>query len=250
MEDTLELMTLGRARIELENRNFATLLDNDDTLVCLKTDCRWTHMAKIDVLVVVNDIRATGEGTLELDRILADVANFGRDYDAKMDVGCPPHGASRGRMIIVAYLCKEVESAAAHHIQEVAPAKQWCSVTFVTAQDASGHSFVLHDEHTAYWGRAMFPEIRFWAKLVTGQTNEQGPPSYARWWYAFHIYMLGTFTFMIFTSPWPMLVMLISLGLFLAQMLLVLLYAEYRRRGRGTTEILEPMLEERSPHIC
>jgi hypothetical protein len=96
MEYTLaELMTLGRARIELENRNFTTLLDNDDTLVCLKTDCRWIFCAKFDVLVVVNDIRATGGGTLDLARILVDVANVTHYYDAKMDVGCPPHGFSQ-----------------------------------------------------------------------------------------------------------------------------------------------------------
>ena len=183
MEHTLaELMTLSRARIELENRNFTTLLDNDKTLVCLKTDCRWIFCAKLDVLVVVNDIRATGEGTLDLARILADVTNVTHDYDAKMDVGCPPHGFGHGRMIIVAYLCNEVEAPAAHHIQEVAPVKQWCSATLVTALGDSGHSpFVLRDERTPYWGRALFPELRFWAKLVTGQTNEQGPPSYACW---------------------------------------------------------------------
>jgi hypothetical protein len=39
MDDTLaDLMTLGRAQIELENRNFTTLLENSNMLVCLKTD--------------------------------------------------------------------------------------------------------------------------------------------------------------------------------------------------------------------
>lgn len=132
-------------------------------------------MAKFDVLVVVNDICSMGEGTLNLDRILVDIANVNRDYDAKMDVGCPPHGFSRGWMIIVAYLCNKVEDPAAHHIQEVAPVKQWCSMTLVMALGDSGHSlFGLCNEHTPYWGRALYPELRFWAKLVTGQTNEQG----------------------------------------------------------------------------
>jgi len=138
MEYTLmELMTLGRARIELENRNFTNLLDNDDKLVCLKTDCRWIFCTKFDVLVMVNDICSTGGETLDLARILVDVANVSHDYDAKMDVGCPPHGFSHGRMIIVAYLCNEVEAPAAHHIQEVALAKQWCSMSLVTALDDS-----------------------------------------------------------------------------------------------------------------
>ena len=64
-------------------------------------------MAKLDVPVVVNDIWVTGEGTLDLDMILADIENV-HNYNAMMDTGCPPHGCGRGQMITIACLCSKV----------------------------------------------------------------------------------------------------------------------------------------------
>jgi hypothetical protein len=145
-------------------------------------------------------------------------------------------------MIIIAYLCN-VEAPAAHHIQEVAPMKQWCSMTLVTALGDSGRSlFVLRDEHTPYWGRALFPELRFWAKLVTGQTNEQGPQSYACWWHANNIVGCGYLLFTYFMNPELFLMGFVSI---IGLMLGGLLVTEYQCQRANHTQrysTYEPIL--------
>lgn len=143
MEDHAELMTLGSARSKLINRGCRTVVDNEETLVCLKSNFRWLLLANVDVLVVVNDIRSAGEGTLDLDRIVADVESV-HDYFALAGLpGGRPSPANpvmdslgqavlgseefigHGRLIVIAYLCDEVEPRAAHRIQKVAPAQEW-----------------------------------------------------------------------------------------------------------------------------
>ena len=72
--------------------------------------------------------------------------------------------------------------------------------TLVTVHDAADHLYVLHDEHTPYWGHAPFPELCFWARLVTGQKKEQNPPKPSPWLAAINIFCLAYLAFIFYSQ--------------------------------------------------
>jgi len=99
--------------------------DNNNVVVGVHTSCRWDLTAKIDVVVVVHEVRGT---PLTLERIETDVAELPhRPYlhpDAIGGGTCPPQGTSRARMKIVVYLCDDdasIEPDALARIVDVPP---------------------------------------------------------------------------------------------------------------------------------
>jgi hypothetical protein len=72
--------------------------------------------------------------------------------------------------------------------------------TLVTVHDAAGHLYVLNDEHTPYWGHAPFPELRFWARLVTGQKKEQNPTNPSSWLAAINMFCLAHLAFIFYSK--------------------------------------------------
>ena len=50
-------------------------------------------------------------------------------------------------------------------------------MTFLAAQDGQGRAYFMEGD-TPMWGKALFPELRYWAGLVTGRpASSDQPPS-------------------------------------------------------------------------
>jgi hypothetical protein len=177
-------MTLSEAREELERHGFKIVVDehtlsyNDycvpsDTVIGVHSSCRWSMLAKIDVIVVVHEVP-----DLTLHRIETDLANLGNQpyLDDVVEAGCPPQGVSRARLTILSYLVtsNHIDEDAMNRILR-APDHKWCSAVFFAAQNANGTSFLL-ETTTPMWGRALYPELRYWAGLVTGRPVPESPP--------------------------------------------------------------------------
>ena len=81
-------------------------------------------------------------------------------------------------MILVVYLTDQHNIDPAVVTRLVAtPKKEWCTTTFLAAQDGQGRSYFMEGD-TPMWGKVLFPEIRYWAGLVTGRpASSDHPPS-------------------------------------------------------------------------
>lgn len=199
-------MTLSEARAELEGRGFSCVDETPNLLVGVRSECRWGMMAKMDVMVFVNRV----EGLLTVDRIESDLRRLPDLVQNHYVGGCPPFGANRAIMVLQIYLTdQQIESVALGKILSE-PSNNWCSLNFLAAQDGEGKSH-FYESSTPCWGRAHYPELRYWAGLLTGRDVPALPPTkktaivlnafaqlYFLWmlslqddWHLFLIYFLG-----------------------------------------------------------
>ena len=88
------------------------------------------------------------------------------------------------------------------YIQQ-APPKEWCKTTFIAVQDGNGLSQFMPEEPTPFWGRAFFPELRYWAGLFTGflpRPTPDLPPQQSRFFRYFNIFCIVYIVFVCTTS--------------------------------------------------
>ena len=187
-------MTLSDARTELERRGFSVIVEDESKhkqtssaspnpaaaagllLVGVQSRWRWDLLAKVDVMVFVHQVN---DGDyLTLDRLEADLEEVPSRVQDHFVEGFPPHGFSRGTMILAVYLTDQHNIDPAVVTRLVAtPKKEWCTMTFLAAQDGQGRSYFMEGD-TPMWGKALFPELRYWAGLVTGRpASSDHPPS-------------------------------------------------------------------------
>ena len=196
-------MTLSDARTELERRGFSVIVEDESKhkqtssanpiginpaaaagllLVGVQSRWRWDLLAKVDVMVFVHQVN---DGDyLTLDRLEADLEEVPSRVQDHFAEEFPPHGFSRGIMILVVYLTDQHNIDPAVVTRLVAkPKEEWCTTTFLAAQDGQGRSYFMEGD-TPLWGndlipgKVLFPELRYWAGLVTGRpTSSDHPPS-------------------------------------------------------------------------
>jgi len=189
-------MTLSDARTELERRGFSVIVEDKSKykqtssanpnpaaaasagllLVGVQSRWRWDLLAKVDVMVFINQVN---DGDyLTLDRLEVDLEELPSRVQDHFVEGFPPHGFSRGTMILVVYLTDQHNINPAVVTRLVAaPKKEWCTTTFLAAQDGQGRSYFMEGD-TPMWGKFLFPELRYWAGLVTGRpASSDHPPS-------------------------------------------------------------------------
>lgn len=167
---------------KLEQRNFRCIENSGIfSLIGVLSECRWNYGGvKFDILIFVNQIK----GDLTMEKIEHDLRALPEAVlDQQID-GCPPFGFHRGRMILLVYLLSddqgEIKQQALDRILS-APAKEWSSVTFVAAQDGAGKS-CFFESYTPFWGKLLYPELRYWASLVTGRTVSDQLPTSGKFW--------------------------------------------------------------------
>jgi len=173
-----KIMTISDAAIELESRGFSCDVSSDKSRVVgiLSPHCRWLMMARMDVFAFVQEVSVTTKLTVE--KIEADL-NQAKLYadDRTLGVGCPPQGISRAHMIIVVFLVKgedEIDLDALSRIFAL-PDKEFCKVTLLAAQDGLGRSHYF-EKTTPLWGKILWPEVRYWAGLLTGRRVDSALP--------------------------------------------------------------------------
>ena len=190
-------MTLSDARTELERRGFSVIVEDESKhkqtssanpiginpaaaagllLVGVQSRWRWDLLAKVDVMVFVHQVN---DGDyLTLDRLEADLEEVPSRVQDHFVEEFPPHGFSRGAMILVVYLTDQHNIDPAVVTRLVAtPKEEWCTTTFLAAQDGQGRSYFMEGD-TPLWGKVLFAELRYWAGLVTGRpTSSDHPPS-------------------------------------------------------------------------
>jgi len=190
-------MTLSDARTELERRGFSVIVEDESKhkqtssanpigtnpaasagllLVGVQSRWRWDLLAKVDVMVFVHQVN--DKDYLTLDRLEADLEEVPSRVQDHFVEGFPPQGFSRGTMILAVYLTNQHNIDPAVVTRLVAtPKKEWCTMTFLAAQDGQGRSYFMEGD-TPMWGKVLFPELRYWAGLVTGRpTSSDHPPS-------------------------------------------------------------------------
>jgi hypothetical protein len=178
-------MTLEDAHIELERQGFTCEwlnnqrnddqpINNNNMLAGFSSSCRWTLLAKLDLLVFVKQV----PGQLTLDTFLADQKAIPSWVEEFEDVGgsCPPFGFGRGRQVLLLYYAETISQEVVYEITLVPPVRMWCAKTLVAAQDAEGRSYSLDDRKTPFWGRAFYPELRYRVKALTGGQVDARPP--------------------------------------------------------------------------
>jgi hypothetical protein len=193
-------MTLPETRSALERHGFSCV-DDDETpnmLVGVLSECRWSMMAKMDVMVFVHHV----EENLTIDRIEKDLSEL-PDLVQDHYVGrCPPFGAARGRTILLVYLTdQQIEPVALGKIRTV-PSKEWCTLTFLAAQDGEGVSHFL-ESSTPLWGKGLYPETRYWAGLLTGRDVPPQRPQASKYLVLVNILCLVLVVFTALTAGIP-----------------------------------------------
>lgn len=230
-------MTLSEAREELERHGFKIVVDehtlsyNDycvpsDTVIGVHSSCRWSMLAKIDVIVVVHEVP-----DLTLHRIETDLENLGNHpYLDDVEAGCPPQGVSRARLTILSYLVtsNHIDEDAMNRILR-APDHKWCAAVFLAAQDANGTSYFL-ETTTPMWGRALYAELRYWAGLVSGRPVPESPPGMSLLLCAMNILCLMLLPYYFIVNPK---LNLILLAVFFLIAVIVALFQWGRRYYRG-----------------
>jgi len=211
-------MTLDDARYELQRRGFTIhehpSYDNDShSFVGVKSTWRST-LNKFDVMIFVHEIQPSVEsgdgavrggggrssGELTIQRIENNIEELQSHLivDYQPD-GCPPHGVSRARLVLLIYLTphafEKIDPVVLRKVCAT-PAKEWCAVTFLAAQDGSDkQAYFMSERDTPYWGKALFPEIFYYANVVTGKPNmPDTPPSLPLW---YKLMLLFSFIFII-----------------------------------------------------
>jgi hypothetical protein len=193
-------MTLSDARLELEQRGFKIVVDpngddytsavvvengdgnnynNSDTLVGYHSQCVSYCSYKVDTMIFVFQIKK-GE-SLTLNRINYDLDNYVAQkqndiYDNMIGLSntCPPQGFSRARMVIAIYYADMIDNDAMDKIFAT-PTRQWCGNTFLAVQNTTTGSSSFMENTTPIWGRVFYPEIRYWAGLLTGRIPRPQP---------------------------------------------------------------------------
>ena len=164
-------MTLSDAVLELESRGFSCDISSDKSrAVGFFTSFRWLMLARVDVFAFVQEVSESKKLTVE--KIEADLKQA-RLYvdDRTLGVGCcPPQGLSRGNIAILVFLVKGEDDIDPNALSRIvaAPEKEFCKIGLLAAQDGRGRSHYF-ERTTPLWGKALFPEIRFWAGLLTGR---------------------------------------------------------------------------------
>jgi len=188
------IMTLSDVRSNLEWRGFSCVSkpspsssSSDQTiLVGVQSRFRWDMCATMDVMVFVHQLRGHN---LTSERIASDMRDLPMLVYEHYVGGCPPFGLSRARLIVVAYLTdRSIDSDALGRIMQV-PKREWCSCTFLAAQDGEGRSYFLEGS-APMWGKALYPELRYWAGLVTGRPTAAELPPRPLWMKLVHLVVI------------------------------------------------------------
>jgi hypothetical protein len=190
-------MNLTDAKIELERRGFKIAVDpnnnhNDDvvvtyengtnnygyqygkdTLVAFNTQCVSLCSYRKDLMIFIFQLK-TGE-SLTLNHIKDDLENFVKPKGEEIyleSIGLnntfPPQGFSRARISIVIYYATTVDADAMEYIWSI-PSKKWCQGCLLAVQDVTTGSSSFMENTTPLWGKAFYPEMRYWAGLLTGR---------------------------------------------------------------------------------
>lgn len=225
-----KLMTLDDARQELERQGMSCDFMTDHLLVGVMSECRLEITGKMDVLVFVQQV----PGALTLDRLLADLQVLPSWVDQHHDGGsCPPFGAARARQVMLVYYAETIAPEVTYEIVLRTPKREWCSTTFLAAQDEQGKSYYLDEDQTPFWGRAFYPELRYRAKTLTGcPTEKSRPPGLACWLKFVNVFSIFYIIFLSFSTPQ---VLLIVTGLVLLQFLIAAIIQWFKKRKQQNT---------------
>lgn len=168
-------MTVSDAQAELQAMEFQTCFDDEDSniLVGVRSKFDWDLTATMDVLVFVHEVK-----TLDLDRMVSDRAKLPTLVNKHFTYGCPPFGFARGIINLVIYYAETVTPEAIACISRRSDAL-WCQITFVAAQDASQASFLLDQQSTPFFGSALYSDVRYLARRLTGEVGTIPP---TRFW--------------------------------------------------------------------
>lgn len=250
MPTTNKRMTLSDARTELERRGFSVIVEESnkqtssvnsnpssssaavaavELLVGVQSRWRWDLMARVDVMVFVHQVNDGDALTLE--RLEADLEELPSRVQDHFVGGFPPHGFSRATMILAVYLTDQhiIDPAVLTRLT-AHPKKEWCTTTFLAAQDGQGRSYFMEGD-TPMWGKALFPELRYWAGLMTGRpTPSDHPPSMP------FIKYINTFSMtycliLCFTMPKVMVPVFALLGIVMGAAATIQWYRDSRRRS-------------------
>jgi hypothetical protein len=199
-------MTLTEARNELESNGFVILdqheseqllqLSNspsssssskNNLLVARRSECKWCGSAKMDTLVFCQELVAEQGDILTVSRTQDDLQRLKTDWLLSLPrsfyspSGCPPHGYGRGRIILMIYLTTQPISEHVARQLTQKPSAEWCQGVFLAAQDVNSSSgdvtSYYYSQETPCWGKALYPEMRYWAALLTGRRPMPPKPS-------------------------------------------------------------------------
>jgi hypothetical protein len=217
---------IAEAGVELELRGCESFEDREEgSIVARRSRCSLGFMTRIDYYFFVRQV-----DHLSLERINADLANLPDMVEQRGFGGLPPFGVSRGNMIILVYLADSIDPSALAKITQV-PKKEWCSCTFLAAQDGQGTSFFLEDT-TPTWGFALFPQLRYWAGLLTGRPVGDRPPGDSKLIMAVNVLSITYACWVFITIPRGGVLLLCLLVTMLLAGIAATLVQAWRRRRR------------------
>lgn len=212
--------------------------ERNRSLCALHSKCRWTIQARFDVMVFVQALPQNDDLTQA--RIAQDLDQLPHRIDQLYPGGCPPFGFARGRLVILVYLLDAgmVEHGALQRIM-APPAKQWCATTFLAAQDGNGESYFYDEKDgTPFWGRALFPEMRYWAGLLTGRSVPKDPPSLPTWIVWLNVLLIPFILFQFYLEPMFLVHFLIIMAIGFLVAWICDCWARRRRHPKSNQEAL------------
>lgn len=230
-----KLMTLNDARQELERQGMSCEFMTDHMLVGVLSECRWELTGKMDVLVFVQRV----PGPLTLDRLMADLQLVPSWVAQRQFVGgrCPPFGFAHARQVMLVYYAETIDREAMYEIVQRTPAREWCTATFLAAQDAQGESYYLADDKTPYWGSAFYPELRYRAGKLTGRPIDELQPPGLRCWLKFaNIFAIIYLIIMSFFMPRFLLVVV---GILILHCLIAVFVQWFKNRKHISARLLQ-----------
>ena len=231
-------MRLEDAKDLLEHRGFDVVEETPSIVVGYKSECRCYLHSKFDTMILVH--RVPVHQTLNLDRIHGDLQQIPTKIQEHYVGGCPPFGFARARLIIVVYLVEgSIDPAAVYRLTKVAPESQFCQAVFLAAQDGEGNPYFLNEGRTPFWGRALYPELRYWAALFTG--GQVGKfPSYTKLAFV-NVLALIVVTLQIVFNQFGQLSLLFLVA-FIGIHFLLSLFMQWYRQRRSNKESTPPHL--------
>jgi len=174
-----KMMTISDAVMELENRGFSCDISLDGSrAVGTLSSWRWLLLSKIDVVSFVQEVSETAKLTVETVEAELKRAKLHVD-DRTLGVSCPPRGCMRGCMVIVVFLARGEDEIDPQVLSRIVsePDKEFCVLTILAAQDGRGRSHYF-EKKTPLWGKALWPEGRYWAGLLTGRPVDSTLPAF------------------------------------------------------------------------
>lgn len=240
LPSTNKRMNLGDARGELEQQGFQCFSgdegdeEEEGILIGRRSNCRLGLGARFDLFFFVHRVTV-----LNLDRVNEDLANLPDLVEQYSFGGFPPFGFGRGNMIFLIYFADLIDQAAlAKIVQE--PKKEWCCVKVLAAQDGDGRSHFF-ESTTSLWGRALYPELHYWAGLLTGrQVGKDGPPGVDPRLVAVNLFCLAILSWHLISSPWLFLwFFFVPMVLFATVAWVIVLIRSWRYHHRHTQSALE-----------